>query len=235
LKTNIDIIGDIHGQRGALQNLGRKLGYEVDREWRHPEHRKLVFIGDLIDRGPESLEVAQLVQNLCARGDALCLMGNHELNLVDWRHERTGPKGSNKPTIADVEARRDLWEPVLDFFETLPLALELEDLRVTHGVWNQGCIEELRGLREPAASHPALPDWASFVLLHSPYEGGKHRPEVPFHQYVDPKCGKQWECSLEILLKGHEKDAEEPFEDNDGTPRDKVRAEWWNEDRPEVR
>lgn len=111
-------------------------------------------------------------------------MGNHELNLVEWRHERTDPKGSNKPTIADGEARRDLWEPVLDFFETLPLALELEDLRVTHAVWNQGCIEELRGLGEPAASHPALPDWASLVLLHSPYEGGNHRPEVPFHQYV---------------------------------------------------
>lgn len=231
---NIDIIGDIHGQLGALQKLGRRLGYAVEDDWRHKEDRKLVFVGDLIDRGPHSLEVAQLVQKLCERGDAICLMGNHELNLIEWRHKRTGPKGSNKATIADVEARRDAWEPVLDFFETLPLALELDGLRVTHAVWNQGCIDELMGLQQPSPSQPTLPDWADFVLLHSPYEGGEHRPEVPFHPYVDPTCGKQWERSLEILLKGHEMDAPKPFEDNDGTLRDKVRAEWWKEGHPEA-
>ncbi|MEM9113958.1 MAG: metallophosphoesterase [Myxococcota bacterium] len=142
----LDIIGDIHGPFGALRNLGRALGYDVSANWSHPDSRKLVFIGDLVDRGAASLEVAQLVQGLCERGDALCLMGNHELNLVEWRHGRTGPKHSNKTTIADIERRPDAWTPILDFFESLPLALELDDHRVT-SVQNSGRLQGGRGHR----------------------------------------------------------------------------------------
>ena len=127
-RPRLDIIGDVHGQLGALRRLGTELGYAVDGNWSHPEGRRPVFIGDLVDRGPHSFEVSELVRGLCADGFALCLLGNHELNLIEWRHGRTKPKGSNRDTIQDIECRPELWNPVLDFFEGLPLALEFVDL-----------------------------------------------------------------------------------------------------------
>ncbi|MDH3441675.1 MAG: metallophosphoesterase, partial [Gammaproteobacteria bacterium] len=48
----LDIIGDIHGEFDALMNLLDVLGY--DEEGQSPEGRKIVFLGDLIDRGPDS-------------------------------------------------------------------------------------------------------------------------------------------------------------------------------------
>lgn len=213
------------------------MGYRVDEDWSHQDGRKLVFIGDLIDRGPASLEVAQLVKRLCERGDALCLMGNHELNLVEWYHGRTKPKRSNRATIEDVKRREGLWRPILDFFESLPLAIELQDLRATHAVWHQGCLDELEPILSlPAPSHTISPpeDFSPHIKLHTPFAFGKHRPGLPDHQYVDESFGLQWERSLEILLKGHETDVPEPFLDNEGNLRSKIRAEWWHQDHPEV-
>jgi len=175
------------------------------------------------------------VRDLCVSGQALCLMGNHEFNLIEKRHGRTSAKSSNGETIADMEARPRLWRPILEFFESLPLALELPDLRVTHATWNAGCIEELRpALREPSPDHLVAPEWAPLIHLHAPYHGGRLRPGVPEHRFVDEVCGPQWERSIEILLKGHEMEAPGPFQDNDGTWRDKVRAQWWLDGHPEV-
>lgn len=219
-EARIDVVGDIHGQGEALDALLAALGY--DEAGGHRDGRRLLFLGDLVDRGPASLEVSQRVMRLCAAG-ALCLMGNHEYNLVEWRHGRVGPKKSNAATIADVEARPDAWAPVLAFFETLPLALEMPTLRVTHAVWHLGCFAELEGpLATPAPGQPLDPFWAPSVVLHAPYEAGALRAGVPTEPF-----GDQWEKSLEVFLKGYESLAPEPFVDNDGKTRDKVRTEWW--------
>ena len=58
----LDIVGDIHGEIDPLLSLMNHLGY--DQQGRHPEDRKLVFVGDLTDRGPDSLAVVNLVQRL---------------------------------------------------------------------------------------------------------------------------------------------------------------------------
>jgi len=229
-RPRLDIIGDVHGQLGALRRLGTELGYAVDGNWSHPEGRRPVFIGDLVDRGPHSFEVSELVRGLCADGFALCLLGNHELNLIEWRHGRTKPKGSNRDTIQDIECRPKLWNPVLDFFEGLPLALEFGDLRVTHALWHLGCIAQLRGaLSRESSEHPVHEDWQVHVALHAAFEGGGLRPGIPTEPFED-----QSEKSLEIFLKGYESSAAEPFIDNDGTRRDKERTEWWRPGHPEV-
>ncbi|MEO1339354.1 MAG: metallophosphoesterase, partial [Myxococcota bacterium] len=226
----LDIVGDIHGQLDALIRLGDLLGYDVHDGWSHPEQRKLVFIGDLIDRGPDSLGVSQLVLSLCRSGRALCLMGNHEFNLIEWRHGRTSAKHSNKPTIEDVERRAQAWHPVLDFFETLPLALELEDLRITHAVWHARCIDELAPvLSTPPPGVELDARWASMIKLYSPYENGALRSGVPTHPFED-----QWEKSIDILLKGYETKALVPFTDNDGRERDMIRTQWWLPQHAEV-
>ncbi|MEU3224679.1 polynucleotide kinase-phosphatase [Streptomyces sp. NPDC006976] len=73
-----DIIGDIHGCRSELDTLLGKLGY-VDGA--HPEGRTAVFVGDLVDRGPDSPGVLRRVMSMVAEGNALCVPGNHENKL----------------------------------------------------------------------------------------------------------------------------------------------------------
>jgi len=84
-----DVIGDVHGCRAELEELLGKLGYELARDEdgrpvdaRHPEGRRAVFVGDLVDRGPDSPGVLRLVMGTVAAGHALCVPGNHENKLV---------------------------------------------------------------------------------------------------------------------------------------------------------
>ncbi|MCX4531960.1 polynucleotide kinase-phosphatase [Streptomyces sp. NBC_00841] len=73
-----DIVGDIHGCSSELETLLGKLGY-VDGA--HPEGRTAVFVGDLVDRGPDSPGVLRRVMSMVAAGNALCVPGNHENKL----------------------------------------------------------------------------------------------------------------------------------------------------------
>ncbi|MBV2363798.1 polynucleotide kinase-phosphatase [Streptomonospora sp. NEAU-YY374] len=84
-----DIVGDVHGCRAELEELLDRLGYVLDRDpegravgARHPEGRTAVFVGDLVDRGPDTPGVLRLVMGMVAAGDALCVSGNHENKLV---------------------------------------------------------------------------------------------------------------------------------------------------------
>ncbi|MFJ9715743.1 polynucleotide kinase-phosphatase [Streptomyces sp. NPDC101213] len=70
-----DIVGDIHGCAAELETLLGKLGY-VDGV--HPEGRQAVFVGDLVDRGPDSPGVLRRVMAMVRSGNALCVPGNHE-------------------------------------------------------------------------------------------------------------------------------------------------------------
>ncbi|MFI2779296.1 polynucleotide kinase-phosphatase [Streptomyces sp. ALB3] len=73
-----DIIGDIHGCSSELDTLLGRLGY---KDGTHPEGRTAVFVGDLVDRGPDSPGVLRRVMSMVASGDALCVPGNHENKL----------------------------------------------------------------------------------------------------------------------------------------------------------
>ncbi|AQZ60244.1 Protein serine-threonine phosphatase [[Actinomadura] parvosata subsp. kistnae] len=74
-----DIIGDVHGCRSELETLLRELGWEG---LRHPEGRTAVFVGDLVDRGPDTPGVLRLVMDMVEAGTAICVSGNHEQKLV---------------------------------------------------------------------------------------------------------------------------------------------------------
>ncbi|MBC6451104.1 polynucleotide kinase-phosphatase [Actinokineospora xionganensis] len=84
-----DVIGDIHGCRAELEELLGELGYAITRDdqgrsvgARHPEGRRAVFVGDLVDRGPDTPGVLRLVMGMVEAGDALAVCGNHEQKLV---------------------------------------------------------------------------------------------------------------------------------------------------------
>jgi protein phosphatase len=75
-----DVIGDVHGCCYELKELLSQLGY--DQDGRHPGGRRAVFLGDLVDRGPNTPGVLRLVMGMVEAGTALCVMGNHEAKLL---------------------------------------------------------------------------------------------------------------------------------------------------------
>ncbi len=83
-----DIVGDVHGCLEELLALLHLLGYVVHQDEqgrpdgaRHPQGRRLLFLGDLVDRGPAVVGVLRLAMGMVASGDALCVPGNHENKL----------------------------------------------------------------------------------------------------------------------------------------------------------
>jgi protein phosphatase len=84
-----DVLGDVHGCRAELETLLADLGYDLSRDEqgrptgaRHPGGRRAVFLGDLVDRGPDTPAVLRLVMGMVTGGDALCVPGNHEAKLL---------------------------------------------------------------------------------------------------------------------------------------------------------
>jgi polynucleotide kinase-phosphatase len=84
-----DLVGDVHGCLAELVTLLTDLGYVLERDVadravgaRHPDARMAVFVGDLVDRGPDTPGVLRLVMGMVAAGTALSVAGNHEVKLV---------------------------------------------------------------------------------------------------------------------------------------------------------
>jgi hypothetical protein len=142
----IDIVGDIHGEIDALRALLLLLGYDASGV--HPQGRRLVFIGDLTDRGPDSPAVIELVADLVSRELAQCVLGNHELNLLrETRKEGNGwyyddnhdhRNGKFLESRALEAAKRPA---IVEFLSSLPIALERADLRLVHAAWHAASIE----------------------------------------------------------------------------------------------
>ncbi|MFK3982723.1 polynucleotide kinase-phosphatase [Micromonospora sp. NPDC050397] len=84
-----DIVGDVHGCRAELETLLTRLGWALHRDAEgrpvdasHPAGRTAIFVGDLVDRGPDSPGVLRLVMGMVAAGHAICVPGNHEQKLL---------------------------------------------------------------------------------------------------------------------------------------------------------
>jgi hypothetical protein len=144
----IDVIGDVHGERAALEHLLVKLGY--DDHGNHAEGRKVVFVGDLVDRGPDSPGVLRAVMRMVHAGNAQCVVGNHELNALRDEAHRNRPGegwwyGRHEAAYASIvvseeEKARDF----APFLRELPAALERDDLRIVHACWHESSIAKLR-------------------------------------------------------------------------------------------
>lgn len=79
-----DIIGDIHGHSQSLEAILAKLGYKSQSGiYRHPS-RKVIFLGDFIDRGKYQREVIDIARAMADSGGALAVMGNHEFNAIAY-------------------------------------------------------------------------------------------------------------------------------------------------------
>jgi len=156
-QTKVDIIGDVHGCYDGLICLLQRLGYqEIDGVFQHPE-RLIIFVGDLIDRGPQIREVLQLVQRMCSRGKALSILGNHEYNAVRFKEgidallrgeqDHGVPKRVQRlmeQTLKQFSNYPGEWRSYCDWFSQWPLFLEGEGFRVVHACWDSQLINEYR-------------------------------------------------------------------------------------------
>jgi protein phosphatase len=79
-----DVIGDVHGCADELEMLLDRLGYAPDAEGvrRHPEGRRAVFVGDLVDRGPRVVDTLRIAMGMVEAGSAYAVPGNHDVKLV---------------------------------------------------------------------------------------------------------------------------------------------------------
>ncbi|HEY1755500.1 MAG TPA: polynucleotide kinase-phosphatase [Bryobacteraceae bacterium] len=147
-----DIFGDLHGCADELESLLTKLGWERcateepdsfwgGESWRHPERRRAIFLGDLVDRGPRVLDTVRIARNMVKAGTAFCIAGNHDVKLVRWlRGKQVQVKHGLEQSIAEVE--------LLGPDDRAKLAVFLDGL-VSHYVLDGGkLVVAHAGLRE---------------------------------------------------------------------------------------
>jgi protein phosphatase len=102
-----DIVGDIHGCYDELVEVLDQLGYRHDDEagMRHPDGRRVVFLGDLVDRGPKVVETVNLARRMVAAGQALCVPGNHDVKFSRYlRGKKVQVSHGLAESIAQFEA-----------------------------------------------------------------------------------------------------------------------------------
>jgi hypothetical protein len=216
--NEFDVIGDIHGHAKVLRNLLSDMGYrEEGGVFRHPD-RRVIFVGDFIDRGPEQIDVLNIARRMCEAGTALAVMGNHEFNALGWatpdghggflRPHNPQNHGQHKEFLHQVGHESERHSSALEWFRTLPVWLDLPGLRVVHACWHG-----------PAQQ----------TLLTYLDEG--HRFTKHGLREASRKGTHAYEAA-EILLKGPEAVLPDgrSFKDKQGDLRHEVRLRWWDVD-----
>ncbi len=131
----VDVVGDVHGHADQLLRLLAKLGYErgsSSGSLAHPDGRTVAFVGDLINRGPASSEVIDIVRGMTDAGSAFAILGNHEFNLLAATF------------VGDKKVQKKYREH-LDWFRTLPFSLEVGGIRVVHAAWHPSSLKIIAG------------------------------------------------------------------------------------------
>jgi hypothetical protein len=212
-----DIIGDIHGHSRSLEALLAKLKYKKeDGVYRHSS-RKVIFLGDFIDRGKFQCEVIDIVRPMVESGAALSVMGNHEFNAIAYYTPETESDGylrahSDKNTKQHKEFLRaygdspEEYEDAINWFKSLPLWLDLGDLKIVHACWDKQAIDAIRNFQNGS---PCLGE----TLLEAASEKGTWHYQA-----------------VETILKGKEISlgGGASFRDKDGNERHEIRVRWWD-------
>lgn len=213
---NIDFIGDIHGDSYKLKALLDKLGYQreiVSGEsvYVHPDGRKAQFVGDYIDKGPNSKEVLDIVISMVKHTGAVAMLGNHEYNyLAYWtKHRKSGKwlRPHNEDNDLQNKATRDSIgdDPYyLEFMNKLLIYERNPFFYAIHAHWDENSISLIR-------KENLLELGLDFL----------ERSSDPDHHYF---------AAIEQIIKGPEiaLEKEDWFYDSTNKLRKKKRIEWWD-------
>ena len=234
------IIGDVHGEFGSLLQLVKKL----------PNDANLIFVGDLVDRGPDSPGVVFFVKKLIDNGNAQMVLGNHELNVLQhkakhgsgWYFDEQVDKDKDYQPFnrTDDEERSKIYE----FLSGLPIALENDELRIVHAAWVSEKINEIRNIplgdvgkiyikleKEINNSIKTSGLLENYYLEQDEWIEEIEDPfaeKLPFLDYTcNYNLAHQMNNPLRVLSSGVEKRAEEQFFAS-GKWRFVQRDNWWN-------
>ncbi|CAB4961485.1 unannotated protein [freshwater metagenome] len=223
--TNYDIIGDVHGQGAKLRGLLDLLGWNPDSAgtYRHTDpNRQVIFVGDLVDRGPEQREVLTIVRAMVEAGTARIVMGNHEFNAICFatrdpqsrlRFLRRHTQKNRRQCAAFIKQipkrERAGW---IAWFRTLPLWLDEEELgglRVIHACWHEASMQ---------------------VIRNACGGGNVLGNDVRLYARAS-RAGDPLYAAVEVLLKGPEVELTSYdlpiYKDRGGVERSKARLCWW--------
>lgn len=217
----LDIVGDVHGEITALRRLLDELGYTADGT--HPQGRRLVFLGDFADRGPDSPAVIEAARAMIETRRAQAVLGNHELNLLLGSHKPGNGWFYGKSECLDVSlgiTRQRMLDPtlrsqVLRFFRSLPLVLHRDDLRVVHACWDPRMVN--------LAGHAG-----DVLTLYT-----EHRKQIeadiakrPAMDSIDRALEHHNRNPVRVLTSGPERRADNPGATTDRVPL-RQRVPWW--------
>ena len=221
-QNRYDIIGDVHGYADKLEGLLLKMDYKfIDGAWQHPE-RKAIFVGDLIDRGPRQLDSVMIAKRMVEGGHAHIVMGNHEFNAIayatphpnkpgDFLRTHWGKLGrknrkQHKAFLTAVGKYSVRHKELITWFKTIPLWLDLGELRIIHACW---ALKSMKGLKSKLGPNHTVTDELMVTMSTKGHE-----------DYHD----------LEILNKGPEIKMPDGFKykDKDGIVRSSARYAWWD-------
>ena len=212
--AHYDIIGDIHGHAGELRALLEKLGYRRSGHGFRHDERQVVFVGDFIDRGPQIAEALRIARATVEDGNGHAVMGNHEYNAIAFHtpcparpgffRKRTEKNQHQHQTTLDQLSSLEMRDAI-NWFKTLPVAIELDGFRVVHASWQPADIAEIE---------TAISKFGRFTidfLVHA------CDSENPLHQ------------AIENVLKGPEIKLPDgmSFFDKDGHERTSTRVRWY--------
>lgn len=202
LIDGFDVIGDVHGHADKLAALLDQMGYTRNAgAWAHPR-RQAVFVGDLIDNGPQQVATVDIVRKMEAAGSALVAMGNHEFNAIawhrGWRERSKKNREQHKAFLDEVVDGSPLHDEVVAWFTRLPLWFDLGGLRVIHACWDQWSMSVLsphlannNSMSEDGLEAAAYKGTAEFDAVEILLKG----PEVPLPSefgYLDKKQHPQY-------------------------------------------
>jgi hypothetical protein len=234
-KASYDVIGDIHGRFDKFEALMRTLGYRASGDtFIPPAGRQAIFVGDLIDRGPEQVRLLKTVRRMIDAGHAQAVMGNHEFNAIAFVHPDPGsPNGeflraNRSETPKSAQNRRQhaafltqvgegsaAHKEWVEWFRTLPLHLDLGGIRVAHAWWDAESV----ALLEAPVHRDAQGRLTDAFLVES------HRKKTALKR------------ARKILTTGyeHKLPAGSFITDKEGNKHDNVRLRIWKHDAERLR
>ncbi|WP_242918799.1 metallophosphoesterase [Pontibacter liquoris] len=190
------IIGDVHGCFNELQALMHLLDYTIhfnEAQQRYqvsaPGGHKLIFVGDLVDRGPDSPNVLRLVMDMVAAGQAFCVTGNHDDKLYRMLlGHKVQVRHGLELTVTQLAAYDKAFHTrVKNFISGLPHHLMLDEGRLI--VAHAGLEERLHGISSRGVRE---------LCLYGPVSGEKDEKGLPIRlDWAAEYCGKA------IVVYGH--------------------------------
>jgi len=215
--SGFDVIGDIHGHASELKALLAELGYSRHGCGYKRSDRKVIFVGDFVDRGPAISEVIDIVRSMVDAGDALAVMGNHEYNAIAFHTPRPGEQDawfrahSDKNLKQHHETLKQLsmqkLAEAIAWFKTLPVAIELGGIRIAHASWQ---THDIARINQSLRTHGRFT--SEFLCLSEDAES-------------------ELNTSIENVLKGPELQLPPGYSiiDKAGHERNSVRIKWYED------